>query len=120
MSSNISIPKKCQQCGNMFVARTTVTKFCSHKCASKNYKKRAKEDKIQTSLTELASTEINTTTSSTNNVNAKDFLSIKDAALLVGASRWTIQRMIQAGQLKSAKFGNRTIIQRADINNLFK
>lgn len=50
MSSNIQIPKKCQHCGKMFVARTTVTKFCGHSCASKNYKKGAKEDKIQEAL----------------------------------------------------------------------
>ncbi len=103
----------------MFVAKTTVTKFCSLDCARKNYKKRAKEFKKQTVLSEVATTFV-TNTITQENIKNKDFLSIKETSILIGASRWTIQRMIQLGLLKSAKFGNRTIILRSEINNLFK
>ena len=47
MSSNIRISKICQHCGQEFVAKTTVTKFCSDNCAKRNYKKRKREEKIQ-------------------------------------------------------------------------
>uniref|UniRef100_UPI0028B10B01 hypothetical protein n=1 Tax=Sphingobacterium multivorum TaxID=28454 RepID=UPI0028B10B01 len=38
MSSNIKIKKICQQCGQEFIARTTVTKYCGDNCAKKAYK----------------------------------------------------------------------------------
>lgn len=43
MSSNIKINRVCNFCNKDFIAKTTVTKYCSHKCASASYKKRAKE-----------------------------------------------------------------------------
>jgi len=46
MSSKIEITKVCQHCGNEFIAKTTVTKFCSHACAVKNYKQRKKAEKL--------------------------------------------------------------------------
>lgn len=47
MSSNIQIEQNCQFCGKRFMAKTTVTKFCSHECASRNYKKQKREEKIK-------------------------------------------------------------------------
>lgn len=49
MSTNISVSRKCEFCGSIFVAKTTVTKYCSHKCNSKHYKQRIKEDKVSRS-----------------------------------------------------------------------
>ncbi|HEY4937191.1 MAG TPA: hypothetical protein VII44_11450, partial [Puia sp.] len=49
MSSNIRLKKVCQHCGNLFTAKTTVTKFCSDDCAKRNYKKRKREEGIQVS-----------------------------------------------------------------------
>lgn len=49
MSSNIKISRMCLCCGTEFIARITVTKFCSHKCASKDYKRRQREKKISKS-----------------------------------------------------------------------
>jgi excisionase family DNA binding protein len=54
------------------------------------------------------------------NLRDKEFLSVQEAAILVGASRWTIQRMIQRDEIKAGKLGRRTIIPRAAIDNLFK
>ena len=63
-----------------------------------------------------------TTTQAGNHINLRDkeFLSITEAANLLGASRWTIQRMIKRNQLSIAKLGRRTIIKRTEIDNLFK
>jgi excisionase family DNA binding protein len=54
------------------------------------------------------------------NLRDKEFLSVQEAAILVGASRWTIQRMIQRDEIKTGKLGRRTIIPRTAIDNLFK
>jgi hypothetical protein len=47
MSSNIRIPKICQHCGNEFVPKTTVTKYCGDDCAKRAYKKRKRDEKVQ-------------------------------------------------------------------------
>ena len=42
MSSNIRINRICKHCGEVFVAKTFKTQFCSHSCNSKEYKKKRK------------------------------------------------------------------------------
>jgi predicted DNA-binding transcriptional regulator AlpA len=49
MSSNIRINKICKHCNKFFIAKTTVTSFCSDQCAKNNYKKRQRENKIRLS-----------------------------------------------------------------------
>ena len=132
MSSTIKIPKFCQHCGQAFVAQKTTTRFCSHKCASRAYKQRKREEKVGSTLIE----QIQTVTSANSeklqslqslpiqtgnfiNLRDKEFLSVQEAAILLGVSRWTIQRMIQREELKAGKLGRRTIIPRSEIDNLF-
>lgn len=50
----------------------------------------------------------------------KVFLSIDETATLLGASRRTIQRLISKGSLKVGKVGSRSIIQRTEIDKMFK
>lgn len=38
MSSKIEVQRICQYCKKEFTARTTVTKYCSHKCNQRAYK----------------------------------------------------------------------------------
>jgi len=38
MSSNIEIQRICEYCNKEFTARTTKTKYCSHKCNQRHYK----------------------------------------------------------------------------------
>ena len=54
------------------------------------------------------------------NLKTKEFLSVQEAADLLGASRWTIQRLVQRNVLSVAKLGRRTILKRSEIDNLFK
>lgn len=56
MSSTIKIPKFCQHCGQAFVAQTTTTRFCGHKCASRAYKQRKREEKVGSTLKEQIQT----------------------------------------------------------------
>ncbi len=120
MSSNIEIRKICEYCGKEFTARTTVTRFCSHACSSKSYKKRKKENKIGHAIEEtnkqklLSITELNYEV-----IKQKDFLSIQEAHTLLGLSERTFYRLMKSGTIKATKLGNRTIIQRSEINKLF-
>ena len=122
MSSNIQVPKICQHCGQTFIAKTTVTKFCSHKCSQRNYKKRAKEAKVSATLeatTEQLVQKFQTSTTSAAN-NTKEFLSINEASDLLGVSRWTINRMVQRGDLTVMQVGRKKIMSRQQIDAFFQ
>jgi len=119
MSSNLFIPKTCKHCGNAFTARTTVTQFCGDNCAKRAYKARKRNEKIQTTLEKSLQPKEPINHYNPNAVNQKDFLSITEASQLIGVSRWTIQRMVQNGRLKSVPFGRKHIVARWQIENLF-
>lgn len=121
MSSNLYIPKTCQQCGNLFTARTTVTMYCGNNCAKRAYKARKRQQKIEESLKETREQHASKgkETIANESLSNKDFLSVTDASKLIGVSRWTIQRMIKRGQLKAVPFGRKHIVARSQIENLF-
>lgn len=125
MSSNMSIPKTCTYCGKAFIAKTTLTRYCSLTCNSRHYKQKVKETKIKNSLVQQQQTMQSLQTlqslQSTNSksLTTKIFLSVQDAAELIGVSRWTINRMIKRGELQIQKFGRKKIIQRTQIDKLF-
>ena len=131
MSSTIKLPKFCNHCGKAFIAQKTTTQFCGHPCASRAYKQRKREEKVSAefknqqskivSPTPVVATETLSNPIAGNHINLreKEFLSILEVATLLGASRWTIQRMIKSNRLPVAKLGSRTIIKRASIDNLF-
>jgi len=115
MSSNIRLEKTCQHCSKNFIAKTTVTQYCSDNCAKRAYKDRIRSKKIEVAIQkEFEQKTFNPI------VNQKEFLSVKETCQLIGASRWTIYRLIDGGSLKASKLGSRTIIARTEINNLFK
>lgn len=111
MSSNIKIKKICLHCGQEFTAKTTVTKYCSHKCNSKHYKLLVKNKKIDKSNVDT----LQLKTKSIEEINAKEFLSIDETVKLLGISRSTIYRMFKSGILPQTKIGGRTIVRRKDI-----
>lgn len=114
MSSNIRLEKTCQHCNERFIAKTTVTKYCSDNCAKRAYKKRKRSEKIETAV-KLEENPLKYDPL----LSQKEFLTIKEACNLLGASRWTIYRLIENDKLNSAKLGRKTIIKRSDIDALF-
>jgi excisionase family DNA binding protein len=115
MSSNIQIQKTCKHCGKRFLARTTVTKYCGDVCAKRAYKLRERTAKIEENIAkDIEENVINIIST------PKEFLSIEDACGLIGVSRWTIYRLIEKGIVKSGRVGTRVIIQRSEIDRLFK
>ena len=131
MSSTIKLPKFCNHCGKAFIAQKTTTKYCGHKCNSAAYKKTKREEKVNAEFKNQQSKIVSAAPAvapetlqvpqAGNHINLreKEFLSIVEVAALVGASRWTIQRMIKSKRLPVAKLGSRTIIKRTAIDNLF-
>ncbi|MEM6515045.1 MAG: helix-turn-helix domain-containing protein [Bacteroidota bacterium] len=116
MSSNIRVPKVCQHCGNEFIAKTTVTKYCGDGCAKRAYKKRKREEKVQ----DVAPVVAQKQEYNQAQLKDKDFLSIAETCELLGASRMTLYRQIKNGTINAAKIGRRTIIKRSEIEKLFQ
>lgn len=118
MSSKIEIEKTCYYCKQKFIAKTLTTKYCSHKCNSRHYKQRKREEKLNTYKEE----EINKPNEKLIKVDLKhkEYLSIAETVLLMGVSRRTVYRLIENGKLMPYKFGSRTIIKRTDIDKLFE
>lgn len=116
MSSNIRLNKICQFCGSSFVAKTTVTKFCSDNCAKRAYKARVRKEKIKKALKQPKEPLLEIMPLISN----KEYLNIQEAGQLIGSSRWTIHRLIKSGKLKAAKVGSRIIISRKAIDILLQ
>lgn len=116
MSSNIQIQRICQQCGNEFTARTTVTKTCSDGCAKKLYKAKQKAAKIETSNTETRKIK----TRPIEELKAKEFLTVRDAATLLNCSVRSVYYYIASGNLKAVNLSQRTTrVKRSEIDKLF-
>lgn len=120
MTSKIEVIRICEFCDNEFIAKTTVTRFCSQTCAKKAYKRRQKAKKISdTEKAVKVQKDILQGNPILETVQKKDFLSIKETAILIGLSERTIHRLIKAEKLKVTKIGRRTIIHKTAINKLF-
>jgi len=116
MSSNIRMKKMCLNCKTEFIAKTTVTKFCSHNCARIANKKKNKEIKIQNAALETHKV----IDKSIEALSVKEFLSVKEVALLLGCSKHTIYKLIKDGKIKAVNLMTRkTIIKKTDLDELF-
>lgn len=117
MSSNIIIPKICLECNKGFIAKTTVTKFCSQKCAAKAYKKKKKSEKIaNTQKTEYEKS----VGIDMQLIQSKEYLSIKETCLLLGISRMSLYRYIKNKTIATSNIGGKVIIKKQVINEIIK
>ncbi|MDR3058427.1 MAG: helix-turn-helix domain-containing protein [Prevotella sp.] len=116
MSSNIKITMLCQFCGEEFTARTTVTKFCSHKCASSAYKQKKRDEKIQKAQ---KNTEESKQVNLNNTIPDKEYLSVLDTAKLLGIGRATVNRYCVSGKIPCMKINRKIFIRRKDIERCF-
>lgn len=116
MSSNIKIKRICQYCNNEFIARTMVTKYCSHKCNSRDYKERIRKKKISKSEAETARIK----PKPTEQLKEKEFLTVREVALLLNCSIRTAYNYIENGKISAVNLGQRmTRVKRSEIDKLF-
>lgn len=119
MSSNIRLIKICEHCNNEFVGKTTVTKCCSDYCAKRLYKLKQKEQKIaQTELKTEIQRKLKAfiTEDEIKAIQAKEFLTLKEAAFLLNITTLTLRRWILAHKVVSEKKGKKHSITRTNIN----
>jgi excisionase family DNA binding protein len=116
MSSNIEISRVCEQCKQDFVAKTTTTRYCSHKCNNVAYKERLKVIKMNQSNLETAFKKITPLLETM----MKSYYTIDDLSQIFGMSKRTFYRIIERGELPSAKLGGKTFVKKEAIEDLFK
>jgi excisionase family DNA binding protein len=117
MSSNLFVKRICEYCGNTFTAKTTVTRFCSKKCNSRNGKQRVRELKIKASELEVKQT---VALGVAKQVSA-EFLSVMEASKLLGICTKTIYNIIYSGRIKAIRLSERKIIiKRTEIDKIFE
>lgn len=117
MSSNIEIERTCLFCNNTFIAKTTKTKYCSLKCASKAYKQKQRKAKIENSTKGILSKPNSTDLSI---LKGREYFTVSKAALLLGVSRATMYRYLAANIIKSLVIRGKTFVRRQDIDALFE
>lgn len=116
MSSNLSIARACEFCGNRFEAKKTTTRYCSLKCNSKAYKKKVRGKKIEVSNQQTAVR----SPSNYDLVQSKEFLTVKDLSLLLDCSRQTVYNLIKEGRIRAVNLLHRKIlIARSEVDKLF-
>lgn len=117
MSSKIEVQRICEHCEQQFTARTTVTKYCSHKCAQRAYKARKRGEKVQRSNRETAQV----IQQPIELLKAKEFLTVREVAQLLNCSVRSAYYQIENGNIKAVNLGNRlTRVKRSDIDRLFE
>lgn len=131
MSSNIKIQKTCQFCGKKFIARKTVTQYCSHTCSQRGYKERKRNERIERarekdpSCTQpfFSQPPIINNREQINNREPtleKEFLTVGLAAGLMGVSHTTMYRYCVTGKIPCVKFNRKIFIRRKDIDARFE
>lgn len=116
MSSNIEITRVCEHCKEEFIAKTTTTRFCSHRCNNAAYKLRLKEIKIKQSNMETATIKI----TPIYETMMKAYYTVDDLSQIFGLSKRTFYRILERGELPSAKLGGKTFVKKEAIEDLFK
>lgn len=116
MSSNITVTRICEYCGHAFPAKTTVTKFCSRKCNSAFYKRRDRMKKVDKSNKQTSAL----LPSHFDLVRAKEFLTVRDLAILLNCHKQTIYNLIHSGKVRAVNIlGKKTLIHRKEVDKLF-
>lgn len=116
MASNILLKRVCNQCGKGFIAKTTVTKFCSKNCNRQYHRAALQTQKLNKSDIETIVTQANNRIKSVE----KDLLSVVETAVMLSCSRATVYKMLAAGRLKSVNFhGKMTRVLKSEILGKF-
>jgi len=110
-ASSIKIKKTCEWCGQEFYAQRVITRFCCKQCNSKSYK------------AELRKAQVAEATKAIEKENSqsrdKEFMSVRDAAQLLGITARSTYNLIYRGQLKASKLSSRmTIVTKESINEM--
>ena len=102
--------KICQHCGKEFIAHTSATAYCSHRCSGLADKLRKRNDRLKSTTLEVRELQRQA-------LLDKNFLTLTDAAKLMQISRTTLYRIIELNSIPLKRFSDRTVrIAREDLD----
>lgn len=118
MSSNLRIVKVCEYCKQEFVTRKTTSQTCSDPCAKRLYKLRQRDKTIgQAEIKTMVKRkpEAFITEEQVRGIQAKEWLTLKEAALLLNVSPLTLRRWTLVGKVRSEKVGKKHAFRKVDL-----
>ena len=117
MSSNIEINRVCKYCSKVFLARTTVTSYCSHRCNSRAYKIQQRKKKIKMSNIDSRKKLLNKTNEPDITNVKQTYFNIKELAIIINVSERTLYRLIKDEVFPKVKIGRRLLFNRERVIN---
>jgi excisionase family DNA binding protein len=120
MSSNIRITKCCVYCGQEFTAKTIHTRYCSHVCNQRGYKKTEREKKLDAAKERIRVEPLNIRQDRVNweELTRKPYLTVSEACLVLNVRVETLRRWIKEGTVKTSRIGKKHLIERGALMNL--
>jgi excisionase family DNA binding protein len=118
MSSNLRIVKICAYCKQEFIAKKTTTETCSDPCAKRFYKVKQREraiSRVEAETMVKREPKAFITEVEIKAVQAKEWLTLKEAALLLNVSPLTLRRWVLAGKVNSKKVGKKHAFRRGEL-----
>ena len=120
MSSSIRLKKICEQCEKVFIAKTTKTRFCSHRCNSTAYKLKIKQKKIGQSNENAKTQMLKSIQPSEKEINVvKELVNILELSVVTGLSERTLFRLIKDKKFPKMKVGRRLLFDRVKVIKYF-
>lgn len=119
MSSNIRLSKICQHCGQEFTAKTVRTRYCSHACNRKGYKKEERDKKLSTgkALIRVEPLNLKHDLVDWEELTRKPFLTVSEACLVLNVRTETLRRWIKRGIVRTNRVGKKHLISRELLLN---
>ena len=118
MRSKQPIKKICEYCKQEFDAGKVTVRYCSHKCNSQALKDVKRKAVVQ--LTEAITIRRKTETAK-KDLADRPYLSIAEAAMLLGVSKQTAYNLAHTGKIKASRITNRlTFVSRKSIDDLLE
>jgi predicted DNA-binding transcriptional regulator AlpA len=119
MSSNMRLKKICVSCGQLFIAKTAVTKCCSDGCAKALYKKRLRDQKLEASQRankdDVVTVAVSTATNTAENKEEKELVDIKALSALTSLSERTLFRLIKDPLFPKFKIGKKLLFKKEKV-----
>ena len=117
----MQILKICEYCKNDFIAKKTTSKTCSDDCAKRLYKLKLRKSKIAQAQMKKEikhKPKACVTEDEIKVIQAKEYLTLNEAALLLNVSPLTLRRWIFSGKICSIKVGKKHQLKKSFLHHM--
>lgn len=121
MASSIRVSKTCEYCKQEFIAKTIHTRYCSHRCNQKGYKRKERNAKVDLAVKVAGSPDFRLKQQRVDwhRFEGKPYLTLKEAALLLNITPVTLRRWVKEGIISSSKAGKKHSFDRKMLDRRF-